>query len=331
MTMSKVCVIIPVYKAEAYIEKCTRTLFGQTLDNLEYIFVDDCSPDHSIEVMERVLNEFPNRKSQVKVIRHEVNQGVSAARQHGVGAADAEYIIHCDPDDYLELDMYEAMYRKAKEDKADIVLCDIFINDKRESFISKQKPHELSSGSLMQSIGGSSRTRIHGGLWNKMIKSSVYKNKEFPLEACYCEDVAILLDILKQDLVVSYISTPLYHYVIDTANSLAKTVTILTLEKDLKLIRRFENKIFNNPHDHDYQSSLAAMITWIIFNRAFKYGYLSDKEFKERYKRYHKYVNYNKQLPYLAKILLLNSMNGYLKISRWTFGILNRIRKAIDR
>lgn len=62
MTMSKVCVIIPVYKAEAYIEKCTRTLFGQTLDNLEYIFVDDCSPDHSIEVMERVLNEFPNRK-----------------------------------------------------------------------------------------------------------------------------------------------------------------------------------------------------------------------------------------------------------------------------
>ncbi len=329
--MSKVCVIIPVYKAEAYIEKCTRTLFGQTLDNLEYIFVDDCSPDHSIEVMERVLNEFPNRKSQVKVIRHEVNQGVSAARQHGVGAADAEYIIHCDPDDYLELDMYEAMYRKAKEDKADIVLCDIFINDKRESFISKQKPHELSSGSLMQSIGGSSRTRIHGGLWNKMIKSSVYKNKEFPLEACYCEDVAILLDILKQDLVVSYISTPLYHYVIDTANSLAKTVTILTLEKDLKLIRRFENKIFNNPHDHDYQSSLAAMITWIIFNRAFKYGYLSDKEFKERYKRYHKYVNYNKQLPYLAKILLLNSMNGYLKISRWTFGILNRIRKAIDR
>lgn len=329
--MSKVCVIIPVYKAEVYIEKCTRTLFGQTLDNLEYIFVDDCSPDHSIEVMERVLNEFPNRKSQVKVIRHEVNQGVSAARQHGVGAADAEYIIHCDPDDYLELDMYEAMYRKAKEDKADIVLCDIFINDKRESFISKQKPHELSSGSLMQSIGGSSRTRIHGGLWNKMIKSSVYKNKEFPLEACYCEDVAILLDILKQNLVVSYISTPLYHYVIDTANSLAKTVTILTLEKDLKLIRRFENKIFNNPHDHDYQSSLAAMITWIIFNRAFKYGDLSDKEFKERYKRYHKYVNYNKQLPYLAKILLLNSMNGYLKISRWTFGILNRIRKAIDR
>lgn len=117
--MSKVCVIIPVYKAEVYIEKCTRTLFGQTLDNLEYIFVDDCSPDHSIEVMERVLNEFPNRKSQVKVIRHEVNQGVSAARQHGVGAADAEYIIHCDPDDYLELDMYEAMYRKAKEDNND--------------------------------------------------------------------------------------------------------------------------------------------------------------------------------------------------------------------
>ena len=327
----KISVIIPVYKAEKFISRCAESLFSQSLDGIEFIFVDDCTPDNSIEILKSVAGRYENSDNRIKIVRMPVNSKQAAARNEGLKHATGEYIIHCDPDDYLELDMYEAMYRKAKEDKADIVLCDIFINDKRESFISKQKPHELSSGSLMQSIGGSSRTRIHGGLWNKMIKSSVYKNKEFPLEACYCEDVAILLDILKQDLVVSYISTPLYHYVIDTANSLAKTVTILTLEKDLKLIRRFENKIFNNPHDHDYQSSLAAMITWIIFNRAFKYGYLSDKEFKERYKRYHKYVNYNKQLPYLAKILLLNSMNGYLKISRWTFGILNRIRKAIDR
>ena len=55
----KVSIIIPVYKVEKYIERCVRTLFGQTLDSLEFIFVDDCSPDNSIELLKKVLNDYP--------------------------------------------------------------------------------------------------------------------------------------------------------------------------------------------------------------------------------------------------------------------------------
>lgn len=124
----KVSIIIPVYKVEKYIERCVRTLFGQTLDSLEFIFVDDCSPDNSIELLKKVLNDYPNRLEQVKIIRHEVNKGVGKSRQDGVDAASGEYIIHCDPDDWVELDMYEKMYTKATDENVDVVICDYYEN-----------------------------------------------------------------------------------------------------------------------------------------------------------------------------------------------------------
>ena len=67
----KVSVIVPVYKTEKYILQCARSVFGQTYSNLEIIFVDDCSPDSSVEVVREVLGCFPQRKEQVKFIINE--------------------------------------------------------------------------------------------------------------------------------------------------------------------------------------------------------------------------------------------------------------------
>ncbi len=121
--MAKISVIIATYKAEQWIERCVRSLFSQTLDDLEFIFVDDCSPDHSIEIMQSILEDYPSRKSQIKILHHETNLGVSAARETGMKAASGEYIIHCDPDDWVDTTMYEKMYLKAKETNSDIVMC----------------------------------------------------------------------------------------------------------------------------------------------------------------------------------------------------------------
>ena len=126
--MPKVSIIIPVYKAEQYIDRCVRALFGQNLRDLEYIFVDDCSPDRSIDVMEQVLREYPDRQQQVKIIRHRRNMGVGQSRQDGIDEATGEYIIHCDPDDWVEPEMYYLMYDAACRTNADIVVCDYFEN-----------------------------------------------------------------------------------------------------------------------------------------------------------------------------------------------------------
>ena len=121
----KVSVCIPVYGVEKYIEKCARSLFEQTMqDGIEFIFVNDCTKDRSIEILEQVLAEYPHRKEQTGIIHHEKNRGLVAARNTGLLHASGEYIIHCDSDDWVELDMYEKMYLAAKENDADMVYCD---------------------------------------------------------------------------------------------------------------------------------------------------------------------------------------------------------------
>ena len=97
----KVSVIVPIYEVERYIERCARSLFEQTmLSGIEFIFVDDCTPDYSIEILHNTLKEYPEREAQVTILTHSANKGLAAARKTGVRAARGEYISHCDSDDW---------------------------------------------------------------------------------------------------------------------------------------------------------------------------------------------------------------------------------------
>lgn len=77
---SLVSVLLPVYNVGPYIEKCCRSLFEQTCANIEYIFVDDCSTDNSINIIEQVSSEYPVRSGHVQIIRHQKNRGLAASR-----------------------------------------------------------------------------------------------------------------------------------------------------------------------------------------------------------------------------------------------------------
>ena len=81
--MPKVSVVIPVYGVEKYIERCARSLFEQTLDDIEYIFVNDCTKDRSIDILNEVINDYPARKQQVRIVHHEENKGSALARLSG--------------------------------------------------------------------------------------------------------------------------------------------------------------------------------------------------------------------------------------------------------
>lgn len=69
-----ISVIVPVYGVEPYIERCVRSLMEQTLRDIEFIFVDDCSKDASIEIAKRIVDSYPERSGQVKWLQHEVNK-----------------------------------------------------------------------------------------------------------------------------------------------------------------------------------------------------------------------------------------------------------------
>ena len=77
---------------------------------MEFIFVDDCSPDTSLKVLETIITEYENRKNQIRIIHHKQNLGLPLARKTGIENSTGDYIIQCDSDDWVDKSMYEAMY-----------------------------------------------------------------------------------------------------------------------------------------------------------------------------------------------------------------------------
>jgi glycosyltransferase involved in cell wall biosynthesis len=120
----KVSILVPVYRVEKYIERCARSLFEQTYDDIEYVFVDDCSPDRSIDILKSILNDYPARKQSVKIVHHEKNRGLAVARNTAIDAAKGEFVVWVDSDDYVDTSMIEKVIAKQKECDADIVCFD---------------------------------------------------------------------------------------------------------------------------------------------------------------------------------------------------------------
>ena len=120
----KVTISAALYNVASYVEDCVRSLYGQTMDDLEILLVDDGSSDGSIDIALRVLEDYPDRKPQVRVIRHEQNQGTSATKRDAILNAKGEYVIVIDGDDWVDTRMVEKLYDKAQETAADMVFCD---------------------------------------------------------------------------------------------------------------------------------------------------------------------------------------------------------------
>ncbi len=126
--MTKLSIIIPVYNAELYLEKCLDSLCHQTLKDIEIVCVNDCSLDGSLAI----LQEYASKDSRIKLINFTENKGAAAARNAGIEAATGEYIGFVDSDDFVDLDFYEKLYTKAKETNADVVKAKISLYLKNE-------------------------------------------------------------------------------------------------------------------------------------------------------------------------------------------------------
>lgn len=121
-----VSILVPVYGVEKYVGRCVESLFGQDYDNIEYVFVDDCTPDGSVGVIERTLEQYPHRQKSVKIIHHEHNRGLSAARNTALEASSGEYLMIVDSDDWLaDKSVVSTLLNRMEETGADIVVFDL--------------------------------------------------------------------------------------------------------------------------------------------------------------------------------------------------------------
>ena len=210
-----VSVLVPVYGVEKYIGECAESLFGQTCDDLEYIFVDDCTPDGSIAILEEMLSRHPRRKDQVRILRHDHNRGLGAARKTAFDAATGDFVLHVDSDDYLPLDAVQRLVEAQQRTDADIV-SGAFQYHYPDGSLEKASFAELDKSLTLRLF--LTQNTIPYNIWARLIRKSLFTDHAIsPIEGInYAEDYALTSRLLMAAERTVNIDDVVYVYRVDS-------------------------------------------------------------------------------------------------------------------
>ncbi len=202
-----ISVIVPVFNIENYIDKCIRSIVGQTYKNLQIILVDDGSTDSS----GFICDKYASQDSRIEVI-HKVNGGLSDARNHGIEIANGEFIAFVDGDDWIHSQMYELMMKQMIDREADMVTC--WYEQKDE----KQFSHHIDDKQVITKTidGTEALCDIEIPLvvaWNKLYRRYIFDDLRYPVGRLH-EDEFLIHRIFYKCKKIVVISNPLYFYTI---------------------------------------------------------------------------------------------------------------------
>lgn len=216
MSNPTVSIIVPIYNAERYVEKCVVSLMKQSYDNCEFVFVDDCSPDSSIAIIRKTI-ENSQRKEKVKIVTYSANRGSSLARKSGLAAASGEFVCFVDADDWVEADYVKDMVSVAIHENADFVWSAYYENWGKEQKINFSKLSQRNSETFIKKMFYG---KIWGVLWARLMKKEILDEIEFPQESM-SEDFYIITQYVYKASRIAYNEKPAYHY-IDNPSSLMR-------------------------------------------------------------------------------------------------------------
>lgn len=207
-----ISIIVPIYKVECFLSKCLDSILSQTYSNIEILLIDDGSPDRSGQI----CDEYAKMDKRIKVI-HQQNQGVVSARNTGIALSAGEYLAFVDPDDYLSYEMYKNMMDIALIDEADIIWCDVNIIKGQSSKIYQINFDNDCNQMINRLLSG----KVRGYIWNKLIKKSFFQHCNIHLDkkCVILEDTYMSLQLLCNHPKMSYVSLPLYNYVLHTSSA----------------------------------------------------------------------------------------------------------------
>lgn len=274
--MKKVSVIIPVYNVENYLRKCLDSLVNQTLKDIEIIVVNDGTTDNSQEIINEYVKKYP--KKVVSIIQE--NGGQGAARNTGLLHAKGEYIGYVDSDDYVEENMYEELYKKAKEEDSDIVICgNNVVKENYELFSKEDVDKEFLLGKM--------------AVWNKIYKKNIIVDNKIQFRSkVWYEDLDFTMKVYFSSKKISYVDKPLYNYLLREGSTMNNN----NIKRNLELIEAFDSLI-------DYCKDKK------IYNKA--------KDEIEFLCIYHMYIFaitrvLNTNNNYKAKIAIINKFRDYI-------------------
>lgn len=233
--MKKVSVIVPIYNAEKYLKRCIDSLINQSLKEIEILLVDDCSTDHSRQIIQEYEKKYPNK---IIAIYNSSNLGIGKTRNKAIKKASGEYIGFVDSDDYVGPDMYQDYHQFAKQNHLDIVTANNF-RVKEGITTPIYSPHfEIASLKEEPSI----LIKIEYGPCNKIFKRNlIIEHNIFFDETKKYEDMPFVARCLYYAERIGHLKKQYYYYHI---HDFSETTTMDQKVYDMFDIMNQVNKLF---------------------------------------------------------------------------------------
>lgn len=302
---------MPVYNTSKYLERCLNSLAKQTLKDLEVIIVDDGSSDNSGLICDIYANRYHNFK-----VIHQSNKGSALARQAGLDVAKGEYIIVCDSDDWVEPDMYEKLYKAAKLQNADMVLCGFYCEypDGRSIPTQKWFSHLDFEGHVKELMGST-----YNNSWIRLIRRSLFINNNIRYEPNINlgEDALILYKILKYKPKIIQINEKLYHYrKIYGSSSYTNSITMSQIYKSIHIREWIKNNYDNTIFAEGiYRLTINHIFTCLRArdtNRKYVNNILKTEL---SWSKFFKYKKFSKAIiVYMSKLFPIMIISSFIKI-----------------
>lgn len=218
----KISVIIPIYKAEKYIERCVRSLMEQTIEeDIEFIFINDCTPDNTLIVLNKTLIEYPHRLQQIRILHNPFNMGPHNSRLRGINEAKGDYIGFCDADDWISPTMYKKMLNATDNCTKDIIVSN-YIEEKKtgdSTFTLQSFEHPHDALANMHNWH-----KFSWAMWNQLIRREIIKEEiQHIYPTKFREDTYLMMRCYFMAKSIAYIPEALYHYNLLGTESLIHT------------------------------------------------------------------------------------------------------------
>jgi glycosyltransferase involved in cell wall biosynthesis len=246
--MPAISIIVPIYKVEKYLCRCIDSILAQTFADFECILIDDGSPDNC----GNICDEYAKKDARIIVI-HQINSGVSSARNAGLDIAKGEWIGFVDGDDFCDSEMFQILYENAARHNADVSICGYKIATasgeiEQAGANYDNKLRMLNRENAILGIFSQGCGYFGGFSWNKLIKSELFsKNKlRYDAEIRYMQDIFLFYELFKHIEKAVYFLAPYYNYVCNpqsTTNQFGLTEKAKTAFTALDRIISAENNI----------------------------------------------------------------------------------------
>ena len=321
--MPDVTVIIPVFKVEAFVERCVRSLMEQTLQDVEFIFVDDASPDGSMDIVRRVSAEYGR---DVKILVHPENKGLPAARNTGLAEARGKFIFHCDSDDWPEKTMLEKMFHAAVSQKADFVYCDFWLDfETGKRYMSTPDyatPEEMVKDGFL--VGN-----MKYNVWNKLLSRNLYQGVQFPEGHGMGEDMTIIPLATRARRAVR-VPEALYHYIKTNASAFSATMS----QRHLTDIRYNTDRTLKALEAWD-TADKEKYLAFFKLNVKLPFLFSDDREqyrlWKEWFPEANPYIKANTSLPRRTRLVQQWAAKGWFGLVRLYSFAINKIYYRLFR